>query len=191
MKPKNRLKMEDLHVDYVVSHRKVKYPRLEIKTDVLYVILPEGYDGAQELIRKHEKWIYNKISRVKQSQMESKNRKLDLKRTDREFKNIIQQIVEKYSRKLDVKVEEIKFRRMKSRWGSCSSNGNVNFNQYLKYLPTNLIEYIVFHELSHLIEMSHNRKFWNIISGEFPEYKELEDELFIYWLKVKEYVGIG
>ena len=190
MKPKNRLKIEDLHVDYVVSHRKVKYPRLEIKTDVLYVILPEGYDGAQELIRKHEKWIYNKISQVKQSQMESKNRKLYLKRTDREFKEIIHQTVEKYSLKLDVKVEEIKFRRMKSRWGSCSSNGNVNFNLYLKYLPANLIEYIVFHELSHLIEMGHNRRFWNIISGEFPDYKELEDELFIYWLKVKEHVGI-
>jgi predicted metal-dependent hydrolase len=189
MKPKN-LQIEDLLVDYVVSHRKVKYPRLEIKTDVLYVILPDGYVGAQELIMKHEKWIYDKISLVRQSQVESETRELDLNRTDGEFKGLIQEMVDKCSGKLDVKVHQITFRRMKSRWGSCRSNGNVNFNYYLKYLPVNLIEYIVVHELSHLIEMRHNKRFWNIISREFPDYKELEDELYIYWLKVKEHVGI-
>ncbi|TMS42963.1 MAG: M48 family metallopeptidase [Methanobacterium sp.] len=190
MKPKNQLQIEDLMVDYVVSHRRVKYPRLEIKTDVLYIILPDGYDCAQKLISKNKKWIYNKISRVKQSQMESKTRKLNLKRTDVEFKDMIKEMVDSYSEKLDVKVSQIRFRRMKSRWGSCSSNGNLNFNLYLKFLPVNLIQYIVFHELSHLIEMSHNKQFWNIISGGFPDYKELEDELYIYWLKVKEHVGI-
>jgi predicted metal-dependent hydrolase len=79
---------------------------------------------------------------------------------------------------------------MKSRWGSCSSDGNLNFNIYLKYLPQTLIEYIVFHETTHLIEMSHNKKFWNIISTEYPDYKEKEDELFIYWLRVKKEVKI-
>ena len=122
--------------------------------------------------------------------MESKTRKLNLKRTDVEFKDMIKEMVDSYSEKLDVKVSQIRFRRMKSRWGSCSSNGNLNFNLYLKFLPVNLIQYIVFHELSHLIEMSHNKQFWNIISGGFPDYKELEDELYIYWLKVKEHVGI-
>lgn len=190
MKPKNQLKIEDLSVEYVIEHRKVKYPRLEIKTDVLYVILPKGYDNAPELIRKHESWIYNKLSHVKLSQKKAESIKLNLKRTDEEFKGIIHQRVEKYSQKMNVTVGQIKFRRMKSRWGSCSSKGKVNFNLYLKYLPPNLIDYIVFHELSHLVEMSHNKKFWAIVSAEFPDYKELEDELFIYWLKVKEHVGI-
>lgn len=190
MKQKNKLTIEDLEVDYEIVHRKVKYARLEIKTDVLYVIIPEGHGGVQELIRKHEKWIYDKISLMKQSQKESESRELNLKRTDVEFKDMIQEMVDKYSQKPDVKVNQIRFRRMKSRWGSCSSNGNLNFNFYLKYLPVNLIEYIVVHELSHLIEMSHNKRFWNIMSEEFPDYKELEDELYIYWLKVKEHVGI-
>lgn len=190
MKPKNRLEIKDLHAEYVVEHRKVKYPRLEIKTDVLYVILPYNYDNAYELIKKHESWIYNKLSHIKLSQRESRSRKLNLKRTDGEFKGMILKAVEKYSQKMNVKVNKIKFRRMKSRWGSCSSGGNVNFNLYLKYLPANLIEYLVFHELSHLVEMGHNKRFWNMIWAEFPDYKELEDELFIYWLKVKEHFGI-
>ncbi|HEY0196263.1 MAG TPA: M48 family metallopeptidase [Methanobacterium sp.] len=190
MKPKNQLKIKDLHVDYVVARRKVKYPRLEIKTDVLHVIVPENYGDAQKLIKKHEAWIYNKLSHVKLSQQESRSRKLNLKRPDREFKEMIQLKVEKYTQKMDVKVNQIKFRRMKSRWGSCTSKRNITFNLYLKYLPENLIGYIIFHELAHLIEMSHNRRFQNLISAEFPDYKELEDELFIYWLKVKEYVGI-
>lgn len=189
MTPK-KLKIKDIEAEYFIEHRKVKYPRLEIKTDVLHVILPEGYNQGRELIRKHESWIYTKLSLVRKSQMESKNKKLNLERTDDEFKGMIHRTVEEYSMKMKFTVNQIRFRRMKSRWGSCSSKGNLNFNLYLKYLPAHLVEYIVFHELTHLIELSHNKRFWGIISGEFRNYKELEDELFIYWLKVKEYVGI-
>ena len=188
--PKNQMKIKDLHVEYVIVHRKVKYPRLEIKTDILYVILPENHNNAFDLIKKHESWIYNKLSHVKLAQNRSRSKELNLKRTNEEFKELIALSVENYSQKMNVKVNQIKFRRMKSRWGSCSSNGNVNFNLYLKFLPAHLIKYIVFHELSHLIEMGHNKRFWNMISTEFPDYKNLEDELFVYWLKVKEYKGI-
>lgn len=190
MKSKKQLKIKDLNVEYVAEHRDVKYPRLEIKTDILHVILPEGYNDPSKLIKKHERWVYNKLSRVKSSQMEAEARKLDLGRSDDELKEIIHDMVESYSHDMAVQANQVRFRRMKTRWGSCSSKGNLNFNIYLKYLPVNLIEYIVFHELAHLIELSHNRRFKNIIFREFPGYKELEDELFIYWLKVKEHVGI-
>jgi predicted metal-dependent hydrolase len=60
----------------------------------------------------------------------------------------------------------------------------------MKYLTIQLIEYIVVHELAHLVEMGHNKKFWNIISNRFNDYKKKENELLIYWLLVKDLVGI-
>lgn len=182
--------MGDLEVAYEIVRRKVKYPRLEIKDDLLFIIVPEKYNDTHELIKKHESWIYKKLTQIKKSKLESAKLKLNQNRSDEVFKDTVYLMVDDTSRKLNVDVNQVKFRRMKSRWGSCSSKGNVNFNYYLKYLPENLIEYIVHHELTHLLEMSHNKKFWNIISEKYPNYKEFEDELLIYWLKVKEHVGL-
>lgn len=191
MNQKNKLTIKDLEVDYEVVHRKVKYPRLEIKTDLLFVIVPEEYDNyAHELVKKHEAWIYKKLTHIKKSKEESLKLKLNLKQDDSSFKDTVFLMVDHISGELGVEVKQVKFRRMKSRWGSCTSRGNVNFNYYLKYLPLNLIEYIVYHELAHLIEMGHNKKFWSIISQRYPNYKETEEELLMYWLKVKEHEGI-
>lgn len=191
MNQENTLKINEITIEYKILHRRVKYPRLEIKTDILYVILPESQDNAQELIKKHQSWLYKKISHIRESQKKSKNIELNLKRSDEELKELICSLVKKISLKLDVKAKKVKYRRMKSRWGSCNSYGNLNFNIYLKYLPQTLIEYIVFHETAHLIELNHNKKFWNIISTEFPDYKEKEEELLIYWFSVKEKVEIN
>lgn len=190
MKEKNTLRINDLTVKYEIKHRKVKYPRLEIKTDLLYIILPEGYDDPHTLVEKHELWIYNKLSRIINAKKESESRKLNLNRSDEEFKELIYWLVENISQEMDVKVNQVRFRRMKSRWGSCNNIGNINFNLYLKYLPQWLIEYIVFHEITHLQEMGHNKTFRNLISIRYPEYEEIEDELLIYWLLVKEFIGI-
>ncbi|HTX61558.1 MAG TPA: M48 family metallopeptidase [Methanobacterium sp.] len=190
MKQIKPLKIKDLEIDYQIIHRKVKYPRLEIKTNVLYVIVPEYYDDAYELIVKHESWIYKNLYRNKKHQKLSEGLKLNLELHEGELKNVVQLMVEEISGELDVSVGQVKFRRMKSRWGSCSSKGNLNFNYYLKFLPENLIEYIVYHEVSHLLEMGHNKRFWQIISQRYPNHKEIEEELSIYWLKVKDHVGI-
>lgn len=186
MQQNNKIQIDDLTVKYEIVYRKVKYPRLEIKTDFLYIILPEGYDNAYELVKRHESWIYKKIHHIKKSKKDSKHRKLNLERSDEEFRKIVNSLVENISEGVNVKVNQVRFRRMKSRWGSCSSRGNINFNTYLKYLPLILIEYIVFHEIAHLLERGHNKNFWNIISNRFPDYKQKEEELLIYWLKVKE-----
>ncbi|MCE5213931.1 MAG: M48 family metallopeptidase [Methanobacterium sp.] len=191
MNQENTLKINDITIEYKIMHRRVKYPRLEIKTDILYVILPEGQDNARELIKKHQNWVYKKISHIRESEKRSKKIKLNLNRSDEELKELICSVVKEISLNLNVKKGKIKYRRMKSRWGSCNSAGNLNFNIYLKYLPQTLIEYIVFHETAHLLEMNHNKRFWHIISTEFPDYKEKEDELLIYWLAVKEQIQIN
>jgi len=83
-------------------------------------------------------------------------------------------------------INNIYFRRMKSKWGSCSLNENLTINTFLKCLPYNLIEYVVFHEMIHLIERKHNGHFWKIISKKFDNYEEKEKELFEYWFLIQK-----
>lgn len=65
----------------------------------------------------------------------------------------------------------------KSRWGSCSSRGNLNFNYRLLFLPPHLVDYVIVHELCHLQEMNHSKKFWELVALAFPNYKALRKEL--------------
>jgi predicted metal-dependent hydrolase len=179
-------KINDLEVEYEVLHRNVKNARLEIKTDKIRIIMPFNYFKDEEIIKKHEKWIYDKVINIKASLVESEKKELDLSRSEDEFRLMILATIEKLTYNMGLEFNRVYFKRMKTRWGSCSSKRNININIYLKYLPNYLIEYVVFHEIVHLEEMSHNKKFWKIISSKYPDYKKFEDELLLYWLRVRK-----
>lgn len=186
MQRMEKTRINDLDVEYEVIPRKVKYPRLEIKTGSLRVIVPEGYDGAGKLVEKHRKWIYNRLCMLERSKEEAGKRSLNLERTEEEFRSLVKDLVWKFADQLEVDFKLVRFRKMKTRWGSCSSRGNININRYMMYLPEELVEYVVFHEVAHLVEMGHNKRFWSIVSSEFEDHREFEDELSIYWILIKE-----
>jgi predicted metal-dependent hydrolase len=183
-----KTKINDMELEYEIIHRNVKYARLEIKTDKIRLIMPFNYDKDEEIIKNHEKWIYKKLSRIKASQKEADNKELNLLRTIEEFKTMVSSFIEELSKELNVNINKVYFKRMKTRWGSCSSKKNININIYMMHLPSHLIEYVIYHELAHLVEMGHNKKFWNIISNKYPDYKNREDELLIYWLLVRKLI---
>ena len=76
----------------------------------------------------------------------------------------------------------VSVRNQKTRWGSCSKRGNLNFNYRILYLPPHLADYLIVHELCHLKEFNHSRKFWQLVEKVFPEYCELRRELKKYSL---------
>ena len=71
----------------------------------------------------------------------------------------------------------ISIRMQKSRWGSCSRKGNLNFNYKLVHLPIELADYIVVHELCHLKEMNHGQNFWDLVAETVPDHKKLRNTL--------------
>ena len=83
---------------------------------------------------------------------------------------IIPQRVAYYAEKMGVTYGRITIRNQKTRWGSCSSKGNVNFNYNLYYMPEELLDYVVVHELSHRKYMNHSQSFWCEVEKYCPEY---------------------
>ena len=83
-----------------------------------------------------------------------------------------------YAPLIGVEFGRVAIRDQKSRWGSCSAKHNLNFNWKLIMAPPEALDYVVIHELCHLIEFNHSRRFWSLVEKQMPEY-----EVWKKWLK--------
>lgn len=96
----------------------------------------------------------------------------------REAMLIIREKAEEFAESLSVHFKDIRIRDQKSRWGSCSSKGNLNFNWRIIMAPEPVCDYVVIHELCHLVFMDHSVNFWNLVERICPDYRQYKK-----WLK--------
>jgi len=71
----------------------------------------------------------------------------------------------------------VSIKNQKTRWGSCSSKGNLNFHYRIVFLPEPLVDYLVVHELCHLGQMNHSKAFWDLVAVALPGYAVLQEQL--------------
>jgi len=147
-------------------------------------------NDAKEFIHSKSEWIVKHISRLKNKKIDSNEfyylgekcvlENFDEKISDidefyrKKAKEIIPNIVEQYSHEMQLFPNSLKFRKNKSRWGSCSFSNNINLNIYLMKLPLVAIEYVVIHELAHIKQKNHSKQFWNLVLKYCPDYKNCE-----------------
>jgi len=74
-------------------------------------------------------------------------------------------------------IGRIAIRNCKSRWGSCSKKGNLNFHYKVAFLPERVRDYVIVHELCHLKEFNHSQDFWSLVGEIMPDYRELRAQL--------------
>ncbi|MGE1048012.1 M48 family metallopeptidase [Bacillus sp. GMs2/1] len=91
--------------------------------------------------------------------------------------------VKMYAQLLGVNYNDVKISDMRYRWGSCTPNNNVIFNWRLIKAPMYVLDYLIVHELAHLIEPNHTPEFWNIVSIQVPQYLKAKK-----WLKQNGYI---
>ncbi len=81
------------------------------------------------------------------------------------------------SRELNLSYTALRVRRQKTRWGSCSGKGTISVNAKLLFLPMELVNQLLLHELCHTRHMNHSARFWALVKSHEPDYKRLEEEL--------------
>lgn len=139
---------------------------------------------AISLISKKLEWIEDAIFKLNENFLEDdeflflgvKHKNFDNRDLDSFYKNeakrIIPDIVEKYSKIMNLYPTSIKYRKNKRTWGSCNYKNGLNFNTYLVKFPYEIIEYVVVHELAHLEHKNHSKRFWGLVEEYCPNYKQ-------------------
>jgi len=106
----------------------------------------------------------------------------ELKRNLKKFyfascKRIVGERSPRYQTELRVKPKSIEIVESVTKWGSCSSDKKLTFNYRLAMAPVEVIDYVIIHELCHLLHMNHDRSFWRRVGSIMPDYKEKQDYL--------------
>ncbi|MBI4427446.1 MAG: M48 family metallopeptidase [Candidatus Magasanikbacteria bacterium] len=103
--------------------------------------------------------------------------KREYKKRREQAREFVLKKVENMNKIYNFSFKKISIRNQKTRWGSCSKKGNLNFNYKIIFLPERLAEYIIAHELCHLREFNHSRDFWNLLAVAVPKCRESRREL--------------
>jgi predicted metal-dependent hydrolase len=85
---------------------------------------------------------------------------------------ILPEQVDYYSKRLNLPYKKLKIKDQKTRWGSCSSMGNINLNWRIIMAPNQVVAYVIIHELTHLRCMNHSKEFWKMVEQYLPDYKK-------------------
>jgi predicted metal-dependent hydrolase len=162
-------------------YKKSKKLRLIIKRTGEVVItapylLPLKY--INDFVIQQKEWIEGKQEIFKSMpQPNIKTKKGDYKKYKEQARILVHQKIEEINSFYNFKFNRIFIKDQKTRWGSCSSRKNLNFNYKIIFLPNELLEYVITHELCHLKEMNHGKKFWELIEQTNPEYKTHHEKL--------------
>lgn len=164
------------NIDLIRSDRRTV--SLEVKPDLRIVVRVPRRMPLYEIagfIRDREAWIEKAFEKIRLSN--EKNSHLvpfseeEIKKLTQLAKKTIPVKVEYYARLMGLDYGRITIRSQKSRWGSCSSKKNLNFNCLLMLTPVEVQDYVVVHELCHLKEMNHSVRFWSEVEAVLPDYR--------------------
>lgn len=156
---------------------------LEIKSDLQIIVrVPRQMTETQiqEFLKKKSGWIEKHLTKIER-QAEAFAEPLTQKETETLAQEALEDLpvrVKRYAPLVGVTYGRITIRNQRTRWGSCSSKGNLNFNCLLMLCPPEIRDYVVVHELCHRREMNHSPRFWAEVEKILPDYKEKQK-----WLK--------
>ena len=174
-----------MDVTIIKSNRKTV--SIRVNYDLTVTVRAPKYATRRDIdliLKEKEPWILKHIDRIKKNRAECETYAPDRLTEDEiskladKAKNYIPQRVRYYAQAVGVDYGRITIRNQKTRWGSCSSKGNLNFNCLLMLAPLEVIDYVVVHELCHRKEMNHSKAFWYEVYKILPDYKKQ-----VSWLK--------
>ena len=181
------IKLHNKNIDYILkTSKRARQARLAIYCDGSLVATKPWWMSektVEEFIIKKANWISSKLEHFKQFK---KNNSLERNLKNEQEKYLkykskalkfANERVNYYSKIYKVKFNRITIKNQKTKWGSCSKKRNLNFNYKILLLPQHIADYIVVHELCHLKEFNHSKRFWNLVAEIIPDYLEIRKEI--------------
>lgn len=161
------------------ASRRARSLRLEIGASGLVVTKPWFISGIfmEQFIKRQATWIFKNLAKHENSETFPKIDKPDLIVLKKRAAKLLITRLEFFNTEYGFKYKSISIRDQKTRWGSCSRQGALNFNYRLALLPERLLDYVAVHELCHLQEMNHSKNFWSLVARSIPDYRERRKEL--------------
>ena len=169
--------------EYILkNHARSKGIKISIKNDGNIVVTKSRYISKKQadiFVNQNQNWINTNLENIK---LKPKIQTQKLTKEDYENYKIkaLKIIKEKllfYNQYYNFPYKKITIKKQKTRWGSCSRKGNLNFNYKIAIISERLAEYIIVHELCHIGEFNHSYKFWNLIAETMPDYADRVKEL--------------
>ena len=168
--------MDRKDVQVIRSNRKTISLEITASGEIL-VRAPRRMPEAdiRAFVESKKSWLAKHLRKRQKAleslQTEGRFSEQEMERLVKLAKQIVPEKVSYYARLMGVTYGRITIRRQKTRWGSCTKDGNLNFNCLLMMAPPEVLDYVVVHELCHRIEMNHSARFWAQVEKVLPDYK--------------------
>ncbi len=178
-----QIELYQKEISYVLNvSARAKRLRLAIYRDGRFVVTaPRGMSAytAEQFIHKKSQWIINKLEYFKNipSVVLIKNKNEHFFEHKDKALALVETRLHHFNQVYNFSFNKISIKNQRTRWGSCSSRGNLNFNYKIVLLPERLADYIIVHELCHLRELNHSKKFWDLVAQVVPDYAERKNDL--------------
>jgi predicted metal-dependent hydrolase len=177
------------HTDYEITliRSRRKSLAIEITPELQVVVRAPARMPVREInafVQEKDDWIRAHLQqmaekkRLREQYREQALSKEELQELATQAMKLIPQKVHYYAQIIGVTYGRITIRNQRTRWGSCSGKGNLNFNCLLLLMPEEVLDYVVVHELCHRKEMNHSARFWEEVEKILPDYRQRRK-----WLK--------
>ena len=175
----------ELDISISIIRSKRKSIGLEVRPDGCVLARIPARLSDRELkkfLDGHKEWVFQKkkLLEDRQKSRETSSALPVRELTPEDMEKIKAKFLERvqyFSGLMEVTYGKFTIRSQKTRWGSCSGKGNLNFNYQLYYLTEKLLDYVVVHELAHRIHMNHSPAFWKEVEKYCPDHKECRRKL--------------
>ncbi|MBU6500644.1 MAG: M48 family metallopeptidase [Patescibacteria group bacterium] len=178
-----QIALQNKKVAYILrKSKRARRMRLAVYCDGSVVVtMPHDLQEtiAERFIREKTEWLFSKLAFFKQFEGKPVARYSHddyLKYKDGALA-LVQDKVNHFTSQHGYRYNKIAIKNQKTCWGSCSRKANLNFNYKILFLPENIQNYIVAHELCHLKEFNHSKQFWKLVANVIPEYMEIRNQL--------------
>ena len=183
------IKKSQKEIRYQISKKSKKNIILKISEEgIVKISIPKysTYKAGENIIKLNFDKIHVKVAEIKKTYKEKLDKPyikilgIDMEKNGRtaeiilleEAKKTYNDLLKKWIPKIGVSPERVRIKNMKTAWGICYSNKNITLNLKLVQADIKIIEYVIVHELCHLLHMNHSKEFWQLVEYHLPTFRE-------------------